>query len=323
MQPSLGRLARFALCCLALCTAATAAAQGYPAKPVRILLGFAAGGSIDIVTRVLADGLSKSTGEAFVVENRPGAGGNLAVDALLKAPPDGYTILMGATGIAANPALFKKVPYQIDDLAAISLVGDAPVLIMANPSLPADSIAELIKLAKAKPGTIRSAIVNGTTAHLASDMFRMMAGVDIPHVPYKVNSQAFQDVMGGQVEVVVLPIAESLPHVKAKRVKALAQTGRKRSFLAPDIPTVDEAGLKGYAITAWYLALGPAKMPRETVAVLAREINKVLKQPEVAARLNASGVDVIGTTPEEATAFLKSESEKLAKLIRWSGARIE
>lgn len=317
-------LARIAVCCLALCTATSAAAQGYPAKPVRILLGFAAGGSIDIVTRVLADGLSRSTGQAFIVENRPGAGGNLAVDALLKATPDGYTILMGATGIAANPTLFKKVPYQIDELAAISLIGDAPVLFMANPSLPADSIPELIRLAKAKPGAIRSAIVNGTTAHLASEMFRMMAGVDMPHVPYKVNSQAFQDVMGGQVEVVVLPIAESLSHVKAKRVKALGQTGRTRSSLAPAIPTLDEAGLKGYALTAWYLALGPAKMPRETVAALNQEINKVLKQPEVQARLNASGVDVIGTTtPEQAAAFLKNEHEKLGKIIRWSGAKIE
>lgn len=316
-------LTRFATLCLALCLAAPAAAQSYPTKPVRILLGFAAGGSIDIVTRVVADGLTRNTGQSFIVENRPGAGGNLAVDALLKAPADGYTILMGATGIAVNPVLFKKVPYEMDDLVAISLVGEAPVLFMANPALPADSIKELIQLAKAKPGTIRSAIVNGTTSHLASDMFRMMAGVDMPHVPYKVNAQAFQDVMGGQVEVVVLPIAESLSHVKAKRVKALGQTGRKRSSLAPDIPTLDEAGVKGYALTAWYLALGSSKMPREVVVQLNQEINKVLKQPEVQARLNASGVDVIGTTPEQAAAFLKNEHEKLGKLIRWSGAKVE
>lgn len=323
MGSQVRRLARFAFGLLVCVSASIASAQEYPAKPVRILLGFAAGGSIDIVTRVVADGLQKSTGQPFVVENRPGAGGNIAVDALLKAPADGYTILMGATGIAANPALFKKVPYRIEDLAPISLVGEAPVLIMVNPSLPANSIGELIALAKARPGTIRSAIVNGTTAHLASDLFRMMAGVDISHVPYKVNSQAFQDVMGGQVEMVVLPIAESLPHVKAKRVKALAQTGRTRSSLAPDIPTVDEAGLKGYSITAWYLALGPAKMPRQTVEILSREINKVLKQPEIVARLNGSGVDVLGTTPAEAAKFLRSEHEKLTKLIEWSGAKIE
>lgn len=323
MKFDLRQFARFAACSLALCAAATATAQSYPAKPVRILLGFAAGGSIDIVTRVVAHGLSGSTGQTFVVENRPGAGGNIAVDALLKAPRDGYTILMGATGIAANPALYKKVPYQMDDLVAISLVGEAPMLFMATPSLPANSVQELIRLAKAKPGTIRSAMVTGTTSHLASDMFRMMAGVDIPLVPYKVNGQAFQDVMSGQVEMVVLTIPESLSHVRAKRVKAIAQTGRKRSSLAPEIPTLDEAGLKGYAISAWYLALGPSGMPQEIVTRLNQEIEKVLKQPEVQARLKASGVDIVGGTAQQAADFLKSEHEKLSKLVRWSGAKVE
>jgi tripartite-type tricarboxylate transporter receptor subunit TctC len=319
----IGLSARLAACCLALCVSAGAAAQGYPAKPVKIMLGFAAGGSIDIVTRTVADGLSKSTGQAFIVENRPGAGGNLAVDALLKAPPDGYTILMGGTGIAVNPALFKSVPYEIADLAAISVVGEAPVLLMVGNDIPANNVAELIKLAKAKPGSLRAAIVSGSTSQFASDMFRMMAGVDMPHVPYKVNSQAFQDVMGGQVEVVVLPIAESIGHVKAKRVKALAQTGTKRSSLAPDIPTMDEAGLKGYSLAAWYLALGPARMPRDVLVKLNQEIGKVIRQPEVKARLNASGVEVLGSTPEEAAAFLKAEEEKLTKLVRWSGTKIE
>ena len=318
-----GLLARIALCCVAFCASAGVAAQGYPTKPVKIMLGFAAGGSIDIVTRTVADGLSRSTGQPFIVENRPGAGGNLAVDALLKAPPDGYTILMGGTGIAVNPALFKTVPYEISDLAAINVVGEAPVLLMVNNAIPADNVQELIKIAKAKPGTLRAAIVSGSTSQFASDMFRMMAGVDMPHVPYKVNSQAFQDVMGGQVEVVVLPIAESIGHVKAKRVRALAQTGTKRSSLAPDIPTMDEAGLKGYALAAWYLALGPAKMPRDVLVRLNEEIGKVIQQPEVKARLNASGVEVLGSTPEQAAAFLKAEQEKLTKLVRWSGTKIE
>lgn len=194
---------------------------------------------------------------------------------------------------------------------------------MAHPSVPVNSIPELIKFAKAKPGVIRAAVIYGGASHLASDMFRMMTGIDMPLVPYKGTGQAFQDVIGGQVEVAVFPVSGSLSYVRAKRVKALGQTGVKRSSLAPDIPTLDESGVKGYSVTTWYMVCGPAKMPRELINRLNGEIAKVLKQPDTAAKLTAVGVDIIGSTPEQATLFLKNEVAKWAKLIRWSGARAD
>lgn len=309
--------------CLALCSGAEALAQTYPTKPVRLLTGGSPGGSVNILTHIIGQGLSEATGQAFVVDARAGASGNIAIDALLKAPPNGYTILLSAITLASNPSLYSKVPYTIDDLAAICLVGEAPLLIMANLALPANSISELIELAKAKPGMIRSAVLSGGSSQLASDLFRMMADIDMPNVPYKAGVQMFQDVIGGQLEVVVLPIAESLPQVMSKRVKVLAQTGTKRSALAPDIPTLEEAGLKGYALTTWYMLVGSAKMPREVVSSLNREISKALKQPQIQAWFKTNGIDIIGSSPEQATLFLRSEQEKLAKLIRWSGAKVD
>ncbi|MDB5921575.1 MAG: hypothetical protein JWN13_511 [Betaproteobacteria bacterium] len=303
--------------------AAGVLAQTYPTGPVRILVASAAGGSLDLLARLVGQGLSEATGQPFVVEPRPGAGGNLAIEALVKAPPNGHTILFSGVGVASNPSLYRKVPYEIDDLVAISLVGEAPLFIMAHPSVPANSISELIKLARAKPGSVRSAVLSGGSSQFASDMFRMMANIDMPNVPYKGGMQMFADVIGGHVEVVVLPITESLPHVMAKRVKALAQTGAKRSALAPDIPTVDEAGVKGYSMTAWYLVTGQAKMPQDIVTRLNQEITKVLNQPQVQAKLKALGIDVIGSTPEQAAAFLKSEHQKFAKLTQWTGIKIE
>jgi tripartite-type tricarboxylate transporter receptor subunit TctC len=309
--------------CLALVCGAGALAQSYPTGPVRVLVASAAGGSLDIMTRVVSQGLSDAMGQTFVVEPRPGAGGNLAIEAMLKAPPTGYTIMFSGVGVASNLSLYRKVPYEIDDLVAISLIGEAPLLIMANPSLPVNSIAELIKLAKAKPGMVRSAILSGGSSQFASEMFRMMADIDMPNVPYKGGGLAFIDVIGGQVETVVLPIAESIQHVRSKRVKALAQTGTKRSALAPEIPTLAEAGLKGYELTAWYMATGPSKMPKEIVTRLNQEITRVLRQPQVQARFKSDGIDIIASSVEQAAAFLKSENEKFAKLVRWSGSRID
>lgn len=316
---------RFLLCALVVTAwAGGALAQNYPTKPVRMLVAFPAGGSADIVARVLGQRLGESFGQNFIIDNRPGAGGNLAFEALAKAEPDGYTILNSTPGIVINPSLYRKVNFRIEDFVAVSLVGEAPLLIMAHPSLPANSIPELVKLAKAKPGAIRFASAgNGSSSHLATEVFRMMAGIDMLHVPYKGGGPAFQDVIGGQVEITSLPVAESLPNVRAKRVKALGQTGIRRSAVAPDIPTLDEAGIKGYNVTTWYVVFGPAKMPRELVTRLYNEIDKVLKQPETQAKLRDVGVDIIGTNPEQAAAFVKSEYEKWAKLIQASGAKVD
>jgi len=304
--------------------AAGAIAQSYPSKPIRMLVAFPAGGSADIVARVLGQRLTDSVGQNFIIDNRPGAGGNLAFEALAKAEPDGYTILNSTPGIVINPSLYRKVSFKIEDFVAISLVGEAPLLIMAHPSLPANTIPELVRLAKAKPGAIRYASAgNGSSSHLASEVFRMMAGIDMQHIPYKGGGPAFQDVIGGQVEITALPVAESMPNVRAKRVKALGQTGTKRSSVAPEVPTLDESGIKGYAVTTWYVVFGPAKMPRELVTRLHAEIDKVLKQPETQTKLREVGVDVIGSNPEQAAAFVRNEYEKWAKLIQASGAKVD
>jgi tripartite-type tricarboxylate transporter receptor subunit TctC len=223
-------------------------AQPYPTKPVRMLVAFPAGGSADIVARVLAQRLSDQAGQNFIVDNRPGAGGNLAFEALSRADADGYTILNSTPGIVINPHLYRKVAFKIEDFVAVARVGEAPLLVMANPSVPANTIGELIQLAKAKPGAVRYASAgNGSSSHLASEVMRMMAGVDLLHVPYKGGGPAFQDVIGGRVDFTTLPVAESLSNVQSKRVKALAQTGLTRSQMAPDVPTLDESGSKATA----------------------------------------------------------------------------
>jgi tripartite-type tricarboxylate transporter receptor subunit TctC len=299
-------------------------AQTYPAKPVRMLVAFPTGGSADIVARLLAQRLSEQVGHNVFVENRPGAGGNLAFGALAKAEPDGYTIINSTPGIVINPHLYRKVDFRIEDFAAISHVGEAPLLVMAHPSFPASSLAELVKLAKAKPGMIRYASAgNGSSSHLASEVMRMMAGIDLLHVPYKGGGPAFQDVIGGQVELTTLPIAESLPNVKAKRVKALAQTGSTRSHMAPDVPTLSEAGLKGYQVTTWYVVFAPVKTPKEIVSRIHGEIDKALKTPELQERLKGVGVTIVNGGPDQAATFVRNEYEKWAKVIAQSGAKLD
>jgi tripartite-type tricarboxylate transporter receptor subunit TctC len=311
-------------CVPAMIAGPYAAAQGYPAKPVRMLVAFPAGGSADIVARVLAQKLSESVGQNFFVDNRPGAGGNLAFEALAKADADGYTILNSTPGIVINPSLYRKVNFKIDDFVAISLVGEAPLLIMAHPSLPANNIPELVKLAKSKPGAIRYASAgNGSSSHLASEVLRMMAGIDMLHVPYKGGGPALQDVIGGQVEITALPIAESMPLVRSKRVKALGQTGTKRSSVGPEIPTLEESGIKGYNVTTWYVVFAPAKLPRELVTRLYGDIDKVLKRADTQEKFKEVGVDIIGTNPEQAAAFVKTEFDKWAKAIQASGAKVD
>lgn len=299
-------------------------AQTYPAKPVRMLVAFPTGGSADIVARLLAQRLSEQLSQNVFVENRAGAGGNLAFDALAKAEPDGYTILNSTPGIVINPHLYRKVTFKIDDFVAISRVGEAPLLVMVHPSFPVNSLQDLVKLAKAKPGMIRYASAgNGSSSHLATEVMRMMAGIDLVHVPYKGGGPAFVDVMSGQVELTTLPIAESLPNVKAKRVRAIAQTGSTRSHMAPDVPTLDQSGLKGYNVTTWYVVFAPVKTPKDIVARIYSEIDKALKTSELQDRLQGVGVTVVNSTPEQAAAFVRAEYDKWARVIQQSGAKLD
>ena len=305
--------------------ASVAAAQAYPSKPVKVLVAFPAGGSADIVARIVMQKVGEQMNQAFVIDNKPGAGGNIAFEAAAKADPDGYTLMLSTPGVVINPTLYQSTArYVPDDFTGIYLIGEAPLLIMSNPNVKANSLSELIALAKQKPGEMRYASAGtGSSSHLASEVFRHLAGLQLIHVPYKGGGPAFQDVINGNVEMTSLPIAESLSMVSSGRVRALAQTGTRRSGIAPDIPTVIEAGVPGYNVTTWYVLLTPAKTPSDTVAKLATEMEKAVKSPDVREKLQKAGVDVIGAGPDRTAGFMKEEFAKYAKLLKASGVRVD
>ena len=309
------------------CTAFAAAAfaQGYPAKPVKVVVPYPPGGPTDIVARVVSQKLSEQTGQQFLVENRPGAGGNIGAEAVAKSPADGYTLLVATTAHAINPSLFKSLSYQLlKDLVPVSQLTSGPLVIVVNPALPAKSVAELIALAKAKPGTLNFASSgNGQSTHLSAELFNSMAGVKMNHVPYKGSAPALTDVMGGQAALMFDTMLSAMPHVKSGKLKALAVTSAKRSPAAPDLPTVAESGLPGYEAIAWNNLLAPAGTPKDVIAKLSAELKKVLDQPDVKERFGAQGFAAAWTTPETSTAFMQSEVEKWAKVVKASGATMD
>lgn len=301
-----------------------ALAQAYPVKPVRVVVANAAGGGVDTVIRIVAQRLSESTRQTFVVENRPGAAGNIAYETVARATPDGYTLLASTPTIINNPTIYGKAPYKIADFLPISLLGTAQLLLVVHPSLPVHSVADLVKLAKAKPGSIRFGGSYAATPHLSQEMLAMMAGIKLMHVPYKGGPQTLNDVMIGEIEMTMLAFAETLPQVRAGRVRALAQSGEKRSPLAPEIPTVHEAGVKGYSSGTWYVVFAPAGAPPEVPARLHGEIVKALQQPDVRERLQKAGVaEIIGAAPEETSQFVKREAVRWEKVIRAAGIKVQ
>lgn len=303
---------------------APAIAQDYPARPVQVIVAFPAGGSADIVGRHVMQKLSEATGGSFVVENRTGAGGNIAFAATAAAKPDGYTLLFSTPGIAINPSLYKKANYKLEDFTPIALIGEAPLVLLANPSLPYKTVNELVAFGKTKPDAVRFASSgNGSSSHLAMDVLRSMTGMQYLHVPYRGGGPAMLDVIAGQVDVTMLPISESMPYVRDGRLRALGQTGAKRSPIAPDMPTIEESGIKGYSSTTWYMVLGPAGMPRALVSTIQGQLDRVLKMPDLQEKLKAAGVSVMNGNSEEANAFLQSEYKKWAGLIKASGTIIE
>ena len=314
------RLRCFVLSALGAATIAAtgdAHAQAYPRKPVRIVIAFTAGGGADTVARVVARRMSESTGQQFIIDNRPGAGGNIAFEIVAKADPDGYTIMNSTTGVVVNPALYRKVPYSIEDFTAVSLIGKAPMILVVHPSLPVRSVADLVKLAKAKPGGVRFGAPTGAAGHLTMEVFRVMAGVDIQHVPYKGAPQALVDVINGQIEMTALAVPATMPLVRANRLRPLAQTGEKRSPVVADIPTLHEAGIRDYAVSTWYVIFGPAGMPADVVSSLNAEIGKALKFRDVQEGLINSGIgEIVGSTPAEAAKFVQAEYERWAKVIK-------
>jgi tripartite-type tricarboxylate transporter receptor subunit TctC len=316
------------LTCVALAAAGPvglAQAQGYPGKPIRIVVPFPPGGGTDIVARILTQKLSESFGANFVIDNRAGAGGSIGTEMVAKAPPDGYTLGIVSGSHAINPSLYSKLPFDaVRDFAPVTMLVSGPGLLVVHPSLPVKTVKELIALAKGKPGQLNYASAgNGTPPHLAGELFKSMAGVDLVHVPYKGNTPAFVDLISGQVSLSFPTIPSALPHVQAGRLRALAVTSRKRSAVMPQLPTIAESGLPGYDTSSWFGMLAPAGTPREIVRKLQQESAKVLQLRDVREKLLSQGLEPVGSTPEEFAATIESEIAKWAKVVKASGARVE
>ena len=312
---------------LATSLLATAAlAQSYPAKPIRLIVPFAAGGGNDNVARLVGKHLSDSLGQPLVIDNRPGAGGVLGAELAAKAVPDGYTLFLGGVGShAVNPNLNDSLRYDpIRDFAPVALLAQAPLVLVVHPSVPADSITAFVALARSRPGQLNYASNgNGSSSHLAAVMFDSMTGVDMVHVPYKGLSPALTDLLSGRVQLMFSSVVAILPHIKAGKLRGLAVTGSRRLASMPNLPTIAESGLPGYEASSWYGVLAPAGTPREIVARLNAELVKALEQPEVRTSLLAEGAEPIGGSPEQFAAHIRSEMERLGKMIREAKIRPE
>lgn len=308
------------------CAAAVGAdAPPYPAKPIRFIVPFAPGGGTDIIGRIVAQQLHEELGQPVVVDNRGGAGSSLGTDIAAKAPPDGYTLLLGNISLAFNSALYAKLPYDaLTDLATVTQVAVQPNIVVVFPGLPATTIGEFAALARAKPGqmTYSSAGV-GSGTHLAGELLAQILKIKILHVPYKGTGPALADVIGGQVQMMVSTFASALPHVKSGRLRALGVTTVKRSNAAPDVPTLVEAGVPGYDYSTWYGLLVPARTPRAIVEQLHRKTLTALGRDEAKRKLEAQGVNVITDTPTEFQAYLKSETAKWVGVVRAAGITLQ
>jgi tripartite-type tricarboxylate transporter receptor subunit TctC len=303
------------------CFAATAGAATFPERPVRMLAASAAGGGTDIIARLLAQQLTTVWGQQVIVDNRPGGGGVIATDITAKAVPDGYTLLLQSVGISYAPALYKNLPFDVKrDIVAAIIVGSQPFVLAVHPSVAAKSVAELVQLAKNKPGQLRygSGGVSGAS-HLGSELFRVTAGIDVVHVPYKGTGPSVTALLSGEVHMAISGISTMLPHTKSGKVRALAVTGAKRSPAAPDLPTVAENGLPGYAFDVWYGVFASAKTPRATLNKINADANTALRDAETVKRFAGAGIDLIGGSVDASNKYLQAEMTKWAKVIREAG----
>ena len=304
----------------------TAAAQSFPSKQVRIIVGLAPGGTTDLVSRILAQKLTEAWGQNVIVDNRPGASGMIGGDLVAKAAPDGYTLLITPqTSIAVAPALYGKAPYDAaKDFATITLVGSTPLLMVVHPSFPPKTFAEFAVLAK-KSGnklTFGSGGI-GSSPHMAGELLSAQLGIRMNHVPYKGENPAIADTIGGQIPIMFANLPVAVPHVKTGKLRGLANTAATRSPLAPEIPTVAESGFKDYAIATWYGFLGPAGLPPELIARLQRDVSRIVNQPDNRERLVNMGVDIIANSPDEFAAYLRAEIARYTKIIKDAGIKVE
>ncbi|CAA2109592.1 Bug family tripartite tricarboxylate transporter substrate binding protein [Variovorax paradoxus] len=319
------QLFRTAACALAMTFAAGAAtaADTYPSKPVKILVGYSAGGAVDAIARSVGQRMSATMGQPVVVENKPGAGTNIAVKALTSAAPDGYTLLLAANALAVNPSLFQPAPYDLDhDLTPVTMVGRVPVVFTVREESSIRTVAQFVAAAKAKPGGLTVATPgNGSTPHLAMELFQHTAGLKLSHVPYKGGAQAITDVLGGHVDVVAVNALEVLPLVKAGKLRVLAVMSADRSAVLPGVPTVAESGYPGFEASVWYGFVAPAGTPRPVLAAVHEAVQKALDSKEVREQLAAAGGVTLPGPPEQFGKLLKSDAARYGKLIREAGIK--
>jgi len=308
----------------AVCEAAVA--QTYPSKPIRFVAPFPPGGPADILSRIIGQHIAESWGQQVVIDNRAGAGGNIGSEIVAKAPPDGYTLLLGFVGThAINASLYRTMPYDnIKDFEPVSLVAMVTIILVVHPSVPANSVQELIAVARSRPSELTfGSPGNGTPQHLAGELFNTMAGVKMLHVPYKGAVPALNDLLGGRVSMIFSSMPPALPHIKAAKLKALAVTSAKRSPAIAEVPTISESGLPGYEVINWYGVLTPTGTPKEIVVKLNSEIRRIMQIPDVKERLAVQGAETYTSSPQEFRAYIKSETDKWAKVVKFSGARVD
>jgi tripartite-type tricarboxylate transporter receptor subunit TctC len=309
----------------ALLTCSSAAVQAYPEKTVIMVAPFPAGGSVDLVARSLAQQMSETWKQPVIVQNRPGASGNIGAEQVVRAAPDGYTLLMGTTAISSSPAVYSKLAYDVTrDLAPVTLVVTMTNVLVVHPSIPARSVQDLLALAKARAGTLNSASAGvGSSNHLALVLFNMMSGANIGHIPYKGAAPAVTDVMGGHVAMTFVPIAAALPPVRANKLRPLAVTAGKRSAELPDVPTIGESGVPGYEAAGWNALFAPRATPREIILKVNATVRESLDAPKVKEILVSSGAEAVAGSPEDFARFLQSEMAKWAKVVRAAGIKAE
>ncbi len=324
MRPMLKAMCA-AVALLALGRAAGLFAQGYPERPVRLIIPLAAGGSADIVGRLLAQKLGEKFGQQFVVDNRPGAAGIIGAEIAARAPRDGYTLLLAGSSFAIAPSLHRELPYDpLKDFAAITMPATAPGLLVVHPALPVRTVRDLIGLARAKPGQLNfGSPGNGTSPHFAGALFNMMAGIEMVHVPYKGAAMVMTDLIAGQIQVSFAGMPSAIAQVKSGRLRGIAVTGAKRSAAMPDLPTVAEAGLPGFESGAWQGIFAPAGTPAAIIGRLNREIARVVHLPEVVTQLARDGAEPVGNTPEEFSRWLPGELAKWARVAKAARMRLE
>jgi len=304
-----------------LCMAGSAAAQSYPAKPVRLLSGFPAGGANDYHARVLAQKLTESFGQTVIVENRGGAGGTIAADAIAKAAPDGYNLLMGFGSLAVAPSVYAKLPFDVlKDFTAVSLACRIQNVLVVPSALPAKNVQELIALARAHPGKMNYASSGtGATPHLSAEMFKAIAKVDITHIPYKGDTPAFVDLLAGQVDMMITVVQSTLVHIESGKLRPLAVTGLKRTASLPKVPTMQEAGLTGYELTSWFGVMGPANMPRDVLDRLNGAVVKAIAQKDLQDKFVAGGSEPESSTPEQFAQLIRDDVAKFARIVKAAG----